>query len=188
MYELILNTWFRIYTALTSDVIARCGFGVRVNSLLDPENIFVQKLKIFAGEDNDVNFMLPVTRKSIQGYVALSEQIFMYLFPNVTILETLPFLIRLAPFIPAETLEFFNVFLKNAMKARRDSKTKINDFVDTLNEMMDNLETEEYKKHKISETTVMCQALIFFLAGNTFNHFVILFLFIFSEIFLKRRF
>lgn len=52
------------------------------------------------------------------------------------------------------------------MKSRREKNIKVNDFIDTLNGMMANLDTEEYKKLGITETTVMCQALIFFLAGK----------------------
>lgn len=76
---------------------------------------------------------------------------------------------RLAPFFPVETLEFFNNVLKSVMESRKEQNIRVNDFVDTLNDMMAKLETEEYKKLGITETTVMCQALIFFLAGKKRN-------------------
>lgn len=82
------------------------------------------------------------------------------------LLETFPFLTRIAPIFPPEPLEFFNDILKSVMKSRREKNIKVNDFIDTLNGMMANLDTEEYKKLGITETTVMCQALIFFLAGK----------------------
>lgn len=52
------------------------------------------------------------------------------------------------------------------MVQRRAGKTKLNDFIDTLNEMHAKLETDEYKRLDITESTVMAQALIFFLAGK----------------------
>lgn len=52
-----------MYSALTSDVIARCGFGTKLNSLHDPNNIFVKNLKKLALEEMDVNFMLTVARE-----------------------------------------------------------------------------------------------------------------------------
>ncbi|CAL8107398.1 unnamed protein product [Orchesella dallaii] len=130
----------RLYTALTSDVVARCGFGTKVNSLHDPNDIFVQHTRKFGTEDLEINFMLPVT-------------------------QTFPFLISLAPFFPPDTLDFFANIVKNVMKSRRESNTKISDFIDSLNEMMEKVGTEEYKKLGITVNTVLCQALIFFLAG-----------------------
>jgi cytochrome P450 len=130
----------RLYMALSSDVIARCGFGLKVNSLHDPNNIFVQQVKSMATEDLEFNFMLTVS-------------------------QMFHFLSRLSPFLPLEPLTYFNDLLKSAMRARNANNERSNDFVGVLNEMMKKLDTEEYKNLKITETTIMCQAMIFFLAG-----------------------
>ncbi len=52
------------------------------------------------------------------------------------------------------------------MKKRREQGIRVNDFADTLNDMLVKLNTEEYKTLGITETTVISQALIFFLAGK----------------------
>ncbi len=57
------------------------------------------------------------------------------------------------------------------MKTRRERGIRVNDFADTLNDMLAKLDTEEYKKLGITETTVMSQALIFFLAGKHYKIF-----------------
>lgn len=53
-----------MYHALTCDIIARCGYGTKVNSLHDPNSTFVQNLKKLALEDHDVNYMLTVAREN----------------------------------------------------------------------------------------------------------------------------
>ncbi|ODM88825.1 Cytochrome P450 3A21 [Orchesella cincta] len=140
-----------LYTALSSDIIARCGFGTKLNSLHDPNNIFVKNIRSFSSEDEKINFMLTVT-------------------------HVFPFLIKLAPLFPPGTLEFFADVLKNVMKSRRENNIKIPDFIEALNEMLGKIPTEEYKKHGITETTVMCQALFFFLAGFETTSFTLTFL------------
>jgi len=161
-----------MYTALTSDVVARCGFGTKLNSLHDPENIFVKQTKNFALEDVDMNFFLTLIRKSemqlakflphIMIICRVAKDLYVWEFVDV-----FPFLARLTPFFPPGTLEFFAGILKNVMQSRRENNIKIPDFIDSLNEMMEKLDTEEYKKLGIDEITVMCQALIFFIAGST---------------------
>ncbi|ODM89526.1 Cytochrome P450 3A40 [Orchesella cincta] len=132
----------RLFTALTSDVVARCGFGTKLNSLHDPNNLFVKNMRSFCLEDVETNFLL-------------------------TLSHVFPFLAKLAPFFPPETLEFFANLLRNVMKSRRENNIKIPDFIEALNEMLEKIPTEEYKKHGITENTVMSQALIFFLAATT---------------------
>ena len=51
------------------------------------------------------------------------------------------------PFFPIETQEFFSNIIKQSMKARKDGKTKINDFIDFFLDMAKNLE----KDNKIEE-------------------------------------
>ncbi|ODN00768.1 Cytochrome P450 6B1 [Orchesella cincta] len=84
---------------------------------------------------------------------------------NPKILDAFSFLARLAPFSPLDKVEFFANLLRNVMKWRRENNIKIPDFIESLNEMLEKILTEEYKKHRITENTVMCQALIFLLAG-----------------------
>lgn len=72
---------------------------------------------------------------------------------------------KFIPWYPPDILRFFVDVLKKVMTARREEKVKVNDFVDCLNEMLEKVETAEYKRLGITETTVMCQALEFFIAG-----------------------
>lgn len=76
-----------------------------------------------------------------------------------------PSLASYLPLFPPETLLFYRDLLRNVMAQRRESKSKLGDFIDCLNEMYIRMDTDEYKQLGITETTVMAQALIFFLAG-----------------------
>lgn len=51
-----------MYTALTSDIIARCGFGLKLNSMLDPNNVFAQQVQNMVSEEAHANFILPLSR------------------------------------------------------------------------------------------------------------------------------
>lgn len=62
----LINDVFREYNALLLDIIARCGFGTKMNALDDPENPFVKHAAslISAGE-GEPNFLLTVARELI---------------------------------------------------------------------------------------------------------------------------
>ena len=55
----------RIFVAVTADVIARCAFGMKVDSLNDPNSPFVKNLSVLVLEDDDPNFMQAAVCKSI---------------------------------------------------------------------------------------------------------------------------
>ncbi|CAL8106832.1 unnamed protein product [Orchesella dallaii] len=130
----------KMYRALTTDIIARCAFGMKINTLHDPDHIFNQKLNQIAMENMDINFMF-------------------------TVAHVFPFIFKMIEIFPLSSLDYFGDILRNVMKVRKESKITVNDFLDTLNEMVDKCSNEEYKQHKITEVTVMCQAMVFFLAG-----------------------
>ena len=46
-------------------------------------------------------------------------------------------------FVPTETTEFFANIIRNSIKSRKDSKAKMNDFVDYLIDMARNVEKTE---------------------------------------------
>jgi len=131
----------KIFACLTTDVVARCAFGTKVSAIKDPENPFAKKVSVLTGDTMDINFMLSVV-------------------------HTFPFIASLAPFIPHDVLEFFSKVLGDIMKARRKEGGKYNDFIDLLNEMVDNANSNpKYQQLGITETTVMAQAIIFLFAG-----------------------
>jgi cytochrome P450 family 3 subfamily A len=77
-----------------------------------------------------------------------------------------PFLTRLAPTLESDTATKIAATMQSVMSARRKSGQTRNDFVDILNSMMDKISTStEYKRLKITETTVMAQGINFVLAG-----------------------
>lgn len=131
----------KIFSCLTTDVVAKCAFGTKVSAIKDPENIFVKMvLRLTGDDDENINFLLAVV-------------------------QTFPAIASMNPFIPPEVLNFFGKVLGDIMKGRRKSETKYNDFIDFLNEMVDSTATEKFQKLGITDTTVMAQALIFLFAG-----------------------
>jgi len=73
--------------------------------------------------------------------------------------------VKVFPFFPNEVIDYFGDLLKSILKSRRDSKARVNDFVDVLKDMSELCSTPEYTKLNINEATVMGQALFFLLAG-----------------------
>ena len=70
-------------------------------------------------------------------------------------------------FVPAETTEFFANIIRNSIKSRKESKIKMNDFIDYLTDMAKNVEkteTEDFESefekdaklnNKVSVTSVV---------------------------------
>jgi cytochrome P450 family 3 subfamily A len=52
------------------------------------------------------------------------------------------------------------------MEDRKRNGTKIGDFTDYIMKLLEKLDTPEFKKNNVTEFTLMCQALIFFFAGQ----------------------
>ncbi|CAG7716699.1 unnamed protein product [Allacma fusca] len=130
----------KIFSALTTDVIARCVFGMNLNAVNDDGNAFVKATADLTGDSEEPSKFLCV-------------------------MQTFPILAKGFPIFPVKALDFFGGILRNVIKTRREENILKNDMIDTLNEMMAKLPTPEFKQLNITETTVLCQALSFLLAG-----------------------
>jgi len=130
----------QIYTILTTDVVARCAFGTKLNSIEDPNNVFVRNVQVLNSDDHDPNYLTP--------FVA-----------------AFPFLSKAVPFLPPDVMHFFADVLGGIMKNRRENKIVQNDLVDFFNELVNRVPTEEFKRLGITESTVKSQAILFLLAG-----------------------
>jgi len=130
------------FNCLTVDVIARCAFGTKINALEDPKGEFMKFVKDFSFETTEPGLLF-------------------------SLVQVYPFLIKLAPFIGPEVMDYFGNLLETILTSRRKSRgARVGDFVDVMNDMIEKCETdEEYKKIGITATTAMCQAMIFLLAG-----------------------
>lgn len=79
---------------------------------------------------------------------------------------TFPFLFKFLPSFDGPAVTYFGELVRNVMSTRRQTGNKLNDFVDVVNEMLEKVETEEYKKLGITDMTVYSQAFVFFFAGK----------------------
>ncbi len=68
-------------------------------------------------------------------------------------------------FKPEPVAKFVRIF-KQMMDERRKSGQKFNDVVDLCIDWYDKLDTPEYKQAKVTEFTIICQALVFFFAAQ----------------------
>lgn len=59
--------YFRAFTNLTMDVIARCAFGTTINTFDDPGNIFVKYVKKLSFDDGESNILFTGACKIIIG-------------------------------------------------------------------------------------------------------------------------
>lgn len=82
------------------------------------------------------------------------------------ILVTFPFLTKFAPTFDNGPTNLIEKTFRHILQARRRSGEKKNsDFVDILNELIDRTSTAEYKQLKITEDTIISQAVNIFLGG-----------------------
>jgi len=130
------------YTCLTVDVIARCAFGTKINAFEDPNGEFMQNVKHFSFETVEPGFAFSLA-------------------------QVYPFLIKLAPLVGPEVMDYFGNLLETILTSRRKSGgERVGDFVDVMNDMIEKCEKdEEYKRLGITATTAMCQAMLFLVAG-----------------------
>jgi len=84
------------------------------------------------------------------------------------ILDTFPLLRKFMPaaIFDTDAVKKFSIIFKKMMEERRKSGEKKNDVVDMCVEWADKLDTPQMKKEGITELTIMCQALVFFFAGQ----------------------
>lgn len=77
-----------------------------------------------------------------------------------------PFLKRFAPVYNPQACDDFVKTFRQILKSRKESESTKKDFVASVLEWMDKLDTEEFKSNNITEVTLMAQALIFLFAGQ----------------------
>ena len=68
IYKMFFLYVIRIFVAVAADVIARCAFGMKIDSLNDPNSPFVKNLTILTQGGDDPNFMLTAVCKSVHVY------------------------------------------------------------------------------------------------------------------------
>lgn len=83
---------------------------------------------------------------------------------------TFPILARCLPLFDPAAVKYFGDLVHNVMTTRRQNGTKLDDFVDVMNAMLEQVDTEEYKKLGITKLTVHSQAFVFLFAGTIFCH------------------
>jgi len=82
--------------------------------------------------------------------------------------HTFPFLRKIfsTGIFKSEPVQRFGVIFRQMMDERRKSGQKMNDVVDMVIEWWDKLDTPEFKQAKVTELSLLCQALVFFFAAQ----------------------
>lgn len=79
---------------------------------------------------------------------------------------TFPFLTKFSPTFDNEPTNLIEKTFRHILQTRRNTgEKKSNDLVDILNDLIDRTATSEYKELKISEDTIISQAVNIFLGG-----------------------
>ncbi|ODM98397.1 Cytochrome P450 3A40 [Orchesella cincta] len=132
-----------LHTMLT-DLITRCVFSIKINDRNDTDNEFSKIVKQLLTPSED-NQWLELVMWS----------------------HTFPILRKFVPAIFGNTgIQRFRTIFRQLMDDRRKSGVKKNDVVDMCVEWADQLDTPQMKKENVTELTIMCQALVFFFAGQ----------------------
>ncbi|OXA51515.1 cytochrome P450 3A56 [Folsomia candida] len=131
------------YFSMITDLISRCCFSIEIENPSDPQNLFVNIVRGLLSPDN-------------VGYPML--EVLTYSFP---ILQ------KIAPgMMNAKLSNDFGEIFSEMMAARKKSGENKRDIIDLCLEQMDKLDTPEYKRLNITKRTIICQALVFFFAGQ----------------------
>jgi len=131
------------YFVLLTDMISRCCFSVQIENPHDPYNMFVDIVRGLLSPDNVGSQFLEILTYSF------------------------PWLQRFAPgMMDAKRSDAFREIFLQMMDARRKSGEKKRDVIDLCIEQMDKMDTPEYKRIGITEQTIICQAFVFFFAGQ----------------------
>jgi cytochrome P450 len=130
---------------MLTDLISRSFFSIQVDDRTNKDNLFAQIV---------ADTLVPVTP-------SISQEITIYS-------HAFPFLkyIFKEPLLKPEAVEKFVKLFKHMMEERRRSGQNRNDLVDMCLDWWDKLESPEFNKVKISELTLLMQALIFFVAAQ----------------------
>jgi len=136
----------QVFTMLT-DLIARSAFSVKLDNKNDVNNEFVQIVKRLVEGDPEAGFAKP----NIAIPISLSFPIFKRFLPSL-----------FNPSAGEEFVKIFKTILQNRIKSGRTQK----DYTEAVLTWMDKLDSPEYKKHSVTELTLMMQALVMFFAGQ----------------------
>lgn len=139
------------YSRFTNDVIDTTAFGVKVNSLQDPQNIFY----LMGRQLTDTEGLLTLLR--FLGY-----QVFPKLFKYLDI-----------PFLNKHASKYFSSVMGETLKTREEKKTVRGDMIHLMLEVRKENESQtngssyigKSKSLKISNDDITSQAMIFFVAG-----------------------
>lgn len=85
---------------------------------------------------------------------------------NLHFLVSFPFLKKFTPVYNPQACDDFVKTFRQILKSRKESGSTKKDFVASVLEWMDKLDTEDFKSNGITELTLMAQALIFLFAGQ----------------------
>ena len=113
----------------TCEILAEAGCGVKPNILENPENsIFYSHLKTLLGQNMSTFAMI-----------------------KLMIFFTVPGILKIfkLSLLDSETQKFFVGIIKESIKIRKESKVKMNDFVDHLIEMGQNLDKLRVNKEDL---------------------------------------
>ncbi|CAH1128987.1 unnamed protein product [Ceutorhynchus assimilis] len=134
----------KVFTRYTNDVIATTAFGVKVDSLNEPNNTFYsmgQKLTNLRGILNLIKFVLLPTMPKICKYLGIK-------------------------FLNPTAAEYFHEVVNDTIKAREENQIVRQDLIHLLLEARKNQSDVNPKRIvEISNTDITSQALIFFFAG-----------------------
>ena len=150
----------------TCEILGRIGCGVKPNIWEDPpNNVFYKQMKTLIGQGG--------------GALTMIKVMIIIFFPTLAYYSK-------ASFIPEETMNFFANIIRDQIKSRKLSQTKMNDFIDFWVEVWENnddkneMEAEsEFEKNaqikganlsKLSdqefEDIVIANGILVFFAGN----------------------
>ncbi|XP_060223954.1 cytochrome P450 3A9-like isoform X2 [Meriones unguiculatus] len=132
-----------IFGAYSMDVITGTSFGVNVDSLNNPQNLFVQKVKKLL----KFNFLDPFF---------LSVILFPFLIPVYDVLEISVF--------PRDVIRFFRTYVEQIKEKRMQEKEKQR--LDFLQLMINSQNSRDKESHQgLSDLEIVAQSIFFIFAG-----------------------
>ncbi|CAL8117001.1 unnamed protein product [Orchesella dallaii] len=133
-----LSTWL-------IDMFARTTLGIQLEDGKNPDNKFAEAFREMMGENDEFNFLY-------------------------TLSQSFPFLNRFAPAFNIEPTKLIESTFRQVIESRKrqiaaGGPTNNKDFLDVLVDLWGRVSTEEFKNLGITETTIIAQAVNFFLGG-----------------------
>jgi cytochrome P450 family 3 subfamily A len=127
--------------ATMTDLISRCTLSIHLKDPKDPNN--------------------EITK-------ALRELMNPQISPRVSqLMGTFPFLKYIfGEVINQESAKFIPKLFKQVMNSRKVTQTRQDDLVDIVNDIIDKIDTDEYRRLGITVSTIICQGATFFFAGH----------------------